>query len=268
MRSIEGVGVDDVAAAYGGSQADFYRLLFGELLHVGGMAASADLAKRGSVVAGMRGVDMCCGLGAAMRFLVRTLNVESMVGVDVTPRNVERGQERCRVEGLDGRVQLLLADATETGLPPASADFIWAEDAWCYVPDKAKLVAEAARLVRPGGTIAFTDWVEGPVPLEGAEAERFLRMMRFATLADIADYRRLLSACRCEATAYEDTGRMPAHFDLYVEMIDKQLGYDALATVDYRPELLSVLTDNLRFIGALAHAGKLIQARFIAHRPA
>src|SRR5271169_4797733 len=98
MRSIEGVGVDDVAAAYGGPQADLYRLLFGELLHVGGMAASADLAERAGVAAGMRGVDLCCGLGAAMRFLARTRDVASMVGVDVTPRNIERGQEQCRVE--------------------------------------------------------------------------------------------------------------------------------------------------------------------------
>ena len=28
--------------------------------------------------------------------------------------------------------------------------------------DKKRLIAEAARLVKPGGTIAFTDWVEGP----------------------------------------------------------------------------------------------------------
>jgi len=27
------------------------------------------------------------------------------------------------------------------------ADFVWGEDAWCYVLDKAKLISEAARLV-------------------------------------------------------------------------------------------------------------------------
>ena len=268
MRSIDGLAPGDVAAAYGGAQADLYRLLFGELLHIGGMAASADLAERAGVGAGLAGVDLCCGLGAAMRFLVRMRNVTSMVGVDLTPRNVERGNERCGAEGLAGSVRLLLADATGTGLPPASADFVWGEDAWCYVPDKARLIGEAARLVRPGGVIAFTDWVEGPLPLDDAEAERFLRMMRFATLADIADYRRLLAAFGCEATVAEDTCRMAAHFDLYVEMIEKQLAFDALATVDYRPELLAVLTDNLRFIGGLAHAGKVIQARFIARRRA
>jgi SAM-dependent methyltransferase len=31
----------------------------------------------------------------------------------------------------------------------------WSEDAWCYVADKPKLIAEAVRMVRPGGVIAF-----------------------------------------------------------------------------------------------------------------
>jgi hypothetical protein len=31
------------------------------------------------------------------------------------------------------------------------------EDAWCYVVDQAKPIAEAARLVKPGGLIAFTE---------------------------------------------------------------------------------------------------------------
>jgi SAM-dependent methyltransferase len=54
------------------------------------------------------------------------------------------------------------------------ADFIWGEDAWCYVTDKPKLIAEAERLVRGGGVIAFADWVEGPTGLSMGEAQRFL----------------------------------------------------------------------------------------------
>ena len=62
------------------------------------------------------------------------------------------------------------ADA-ESVLAAGSADFVWGEDAWCYVTDKPKLIAEAARVVKSGGTIAFTDWVEGPAGLTDAEAD-------------------------------------------------------------------------------------------------
>ena len=162
------------------------------------MKASLDLAARAEIAAGSSGIDLCCCNGAGMRFLVRSRNVASMVGVDATEAVVERGRRFTREEGLDDRVRFVLADACHSGLPSASADFIWSEDAWCYVPDKPTLIAEAARLVRRGGVIAFTDWVEGPAGLSDSEAQRFLGMMTFANVEDIGGYAKLLSASGCE----------------------------------------------------------------------
>ncbi len=189
-----------------------------------------------------------------------------MVGVDATESVVERGRNLCRAEGLDDRIQFVVADACNTGLPSGSADFVWGEDAWCYVPDKPKLIAEAARLVRPGGVIAFSDWVEGPVELTEAEAQRLLSMMTFANIEDIEGYRRLLSHNGCEVTAAEDTGRLAPYMDLYLDMIEMQLTYDVLATLAFSKELLEALTDTFRVLRDMSRAGKFVQARFIARR--
>jgi SAM-dependent methyltransferase len=102
----------------------------------------------------------------------------------------------------------------------ASADFVWSEYAWCYVADKPKLIAEAARIVCPGGVIAFTDWVEGARGLTDSEAQRFLAMMTFANVENLAGYVDLLSGGGCEVQVAEDTGRFPSHVDLYLNMID------------------------------------------------
>jgi len=161
-----------------------------------------------------------------MRELVRFRNVASMVGVDATARNVKRGQHLCRGEGLDDRIRLVLADACNSGLPTGRADFVWGEDAWCYVPDKAKLIGETARLLRQSGMIAFTDWVEGPVELTDTEAQRFLRTMSFANVQDVEGYVRLLSQNGSEVRVAEDTGRFPSYFVLSLEMIEMQLTYD------------------------------------------
>ena len=72
-----------------------------------------------------------------------------------------------RKKGLADRITFVEANVCATGLPDGSFDFVWGEDAWCYVEDKTKLIAEAARLLKPGGTIAFTDWMEGPVTMSG-----------------------------------------------------------------------------------------------------
>ena len=65
------------------------------------------------------------------------------------PAVVGSGRQRCAAEGLADRITFTLADACRTGLPPAQFDFVWGEDAWCYVVDKPALIAEAARLVKP-----------------------------------------------------------------------------------------------------------------------
>ena len=59
-------------------------------------------------------------------------------------------------------------------------DFVWSEDAWCHVPDKADLIATAVRLVKPGsGIIAFTDWVEGNTKMTEDEYQQYLNILTY-----------------------------------------------------------------------------------------
>ena len=154
MQTLAEVGLADVQAVYDGAEGDLWELVMGEQIHIGGMASSMDLAERAGIAEGSSGVDFCCCNGAGMRFLVRFRNVARMTGVDATARIVERGRERTEAEGLSDRIEFIVGDASASGLPDESADFVWGEDAWCYVEDKARLVSEAARVVRPAGKIA------------------------------------------------------------------------------------------------------------------
>jgi SAM-dependent methyltransferase len=266
VKQAAGIGLDDVNTVYSGPEGDLWELLMGQQIHVGGCKSSLDLAERAGIGPGLHGVDLCCCNGAGMRLLVRFRQVASMIGVDATAAVVERGRARSQTEGLAERVRLVLADVCNSGLPTASADFVWGEDAWCYVTDKERLIHEAVRIVKPGGTIAFTDWVEGPAGLSDAEAERFLRFMKFPNVQDITGYAALLAGHGCDVRSAEDTGRFPAYMDLYLNMVDMQLTYDALRLVSFDPGRLEALAREMAFLQELAHAAKVIQARFIAHR--
>jgi SAM-dependent methyltransferase len=189
-----------------------------------------------------------------------------MRGVDATPKVVERGQQRCQAAGLDKKISFMLGNVCASGLPSASADFVWGEDAWCYVVDKAKLVAEAARLVKPGGLIAFTDWIEGPAGLSAQEAERFLAFMKFPSIQDLKGYKDLLTANGCQVQVAEDTGRFAPYVDLYLDMLNKQLTYDALQIIGFDMVLMQTLGGEMVFMQQLAHAGKIAQGIFIARK--
>jgi len=266
MKAVADIGLTDVKAVYSGPEGDLWELIMGQQIHIGGLRSSLELAERAGIGAGMRGIDLCCCNGAGMRALIRVLNVAAMTGVDATPTVVDRGRERSAAEGLADRIDFVLADVCATGLPSASADFVWGEDAWCYVTAKPALIAEAARLVKPGGVIAFTDWVEGPSGLSQAEAERFLRFMKFANVQDIQGYARLLEGSSCEVAVAEDSGRFPRAMDLYMEMIDFQFTYDALRIIGFDQDRMQALAGEMTFLRDLAHAGKVAQGRFVARR--
>lgn len=268
MKAIEGIGLADVQQVYSGPEGRLWELIMGEQVHIGGLPSSMDLAESAGIKPEWRGVDLCCCSGAGMRFLVRFCNVAYMIGVDATGTMVELGRQRCEEENLSDRIAFVEADVCDSGLPDASADFVWGEDAWCYVVDKETLCREATRIVKPGGIIAFTDWVEGPNGLTAAEAERFLHFMKFPNMQDLDSYQTLLQQAGCEIVAARDTGRFHKHIELYISMLEMQLGFDALKIVGFNQEILAGLGAEMHFTRELAAKGKLAQGLFVARRKA
>jgi SAM-dependent methyltransferase len=266
MRTNTRIRPQDVLTVYNGAEGRLWELIMGEQIHIGGLTSSLELARAASIECGSQGIDLCCCTGAGMRFLLRFVSVKAMRGVDMCPTMIDLGRQRCREQGWDGRIDFVQAEATDTGLPAGQADFIWGEDAWCYVPDKRRLVAEAARLVRPGGTIAFTDWVEGPQPLTASEAERFMTFMKFPSLATVADYQALLEEQHGMVVTATDTGRFAPYVALYIDMLQRQLTTDALALVGYDTKVMEMLAGEMAFTLQLAQAGKLSQAMVVARK--
>ena len=64
----------------------------------------------------------------------------------------------------------------------------------------------------------------------------------------------------------EDTGRFAPYVDLYLQMVDMQLTYDALRIIGFDIEAMGAMAGEFAFMQELAHAGKIAQGRFIARR--
>lgn len=260
------IGLNEVQAVYDGPEGDLWELIMGQQIHIGGFKSSMDLSERAAIAGAAQGVDLCCCNGAGMRFLARFRNVHNMTGVDATTTVVERGRQRVAREGLAERIRFVQADVTHSGLESGAADFVWGEDAWCYVVDKPALIREAARLVKPGGTIAFTDWVLGSTPMSAEESQRYLSFMKFPNVESIPGYRKLLQENGCEVIEASDTGRFAPYVDLYLAMVDQQLTYDALNILNFDTGMLQAVAGEMMFLGQLAKDGKIAQGRFIARK--
>lgn len=267
MHATAAIDLDTVRAVYSGAEYRLWELIMGEQIHIGGLESSMALADAATVAPGSRGIDLCCCTGAGMRFLLRFRDVAFMTGVDATPEVIAIGKERSQAEGLLGRIEFVLADACNTDLEDECADFVWGEDAWCYVADKPALIREAVRLVRPGGVVAFTDWIAGDVPMEADEAERLLLFMKFPTFISVQEYVALLEEAGMHLEHAADTGRFAPCVDLYVKAASGQFAYDVSRLLGFDNGLIGAVSEGMRFMQGLAHDGKLAQAMFVARKP-
>ena len=102
-------------------------------------------------VAGLDVVELGCGTAYVSGWLAR--RGARPVGVDVTPAQLDTAR-RCQ-ERFGVSFPLVEADAQDVPLPAESFDLAVSEygaSLWC---DPARWVAEAARLLRPGGRLVF-----------------------------------------------------------------------------------------------------------------
>jgi SAM-dependent methyltransferase len=114
-------------------------------------------------------VDLGCGRGGPGLWLAAQAGAE-LIGVDGSRVAVQDARERVSLfEGV-ASARFEVADVTQTGLPTACADAVVSIDVFQLVGDKAAMITEMSRLLRPGGTVVLTTW-EG----SGEVDERFPR---------------------------------------------------------------------------------------------
>jgi hypothetical protein len=96
------------------------------------------------------------------------------------------------------------------------------------------------------------------------ESQRYLSFMKFPNVLDLDDYRALLEESGCRVETAEDTRRFASHVDLYLNMLNMQLTYDALKVIGFDMNLMQALGGEMGFVQQLAHEGKISQGRFVA----
>lgn len=268
MKKLD-IGLPEVQNVYDGAEGVLWELVMGEQIHIGGFAESMVMAQKAGIKEGDKVLDLCSALGAGLRFLVKNFKVQGY-GLDGTQTMYEKAQKRAEEEGLADKIEFKLGNVMEIPWPDNTFDVVWGEDAWCYVSDKEKLIQEAARVLKPGGTLAFSDWIEGSVPFTEEEAERVCNNamgMTFPYLETQKGYEDLITKYGLTLKSSEDLNEHFAEMiDLYIAYLTKQLLYDALKIVGDNMEFFQAKGAEMQFWSQMAHAKKFSRGRWIASK--
>jgi demethylmenaquinone methyltransferase / 2-methoxy-6-polyprenyl-1,4-benzoquinol methylase len=100
-----------------------------------------------------RALDVATGTGAVAIELARWI-AAPIVGLDQSHPMVRRGIDRVARAGLSRRIRFVLAQGERLPFPEATFDAVTFSYLLRYVESPAQTLAELARVLRPGGTMA------------------------------------------------------------------------------------------------------------------
>ena len=230
--------------------------------HFGGLEAVDVLAEKAGIDASSRVLDVCSGMGGPARYLAHRRGCR-VTGLDITKSRHEAAVRLTALVRLDHLVDLRLGNALDMPFADATFDVVIGQEAFAHVPHKPRLIAECARVVRPGGIIAFTDILRCD-GLSAAELERLQSGMTFQSLESLEGYSQLLAERGCALLVRDDlsawwTEVLKRRLEMYRSLKDTTVAKFGVAH-------FQEWDDTYAFFVGLFAAGRLGGGRFVARR--
>tara|TARA_B100000482_G_C12508259_1_gene259438 strand:- start:108 stop:812 length:705 start_codon:yes stop_codon:yes gene_type:complete len=92
-----------------------------------------------------------------MRNIARFTRAQ-VTGITINQFQVDRGNALCASEGVAHLAKSVQGDFMALPFPEASFDGVYAIEATCHAPDRAKCYGEIFRVLKPGATFACYEW--------------------------------------------------------------------------------------------------------------
>lgn len=176
--------------------AEATRALTARMVHAAGLDAAGPHS--------VRVLDVGCGSGTPASELAINFGVE-VVGITTSAVGVEAATERVAALGLDG-VTFEQRDGMDNGFDGESFDIVWTLESAHLMRDRGSLIAECARVLRPGGTMVLCDllrWREIPFTEVRERREDFATLRAAFGDAHFESLSYYAQACRSEGLDVE-----------------------------------------------------------------
>ncbi|MEV5884912.1 methyltransferase domain-containing protein [Streptomyces sp. NPDC052020] len=155
---------------------------------------------------GHRVLDVGCGVGRPALRVARETGAD-VTGISISRHQIDLANAGARAEGLQDRVRFHHADAMDLAYDTASFDRVWALESMLHMPDRARVVQEMARVLRPGGRLVIADAVVREEPADEASriaVDRFCAAIHAASLERLDAYPALVTQAGLRLTDITD----------------------------------------------------------------
>ncbi|MEF3275528.1 MAG: class I SAM-dependent methyltransferase [Chloroflexus sp.] len=130
-------------------------------------------------------LDAGCGAGASANYIAAR-HQGTVIGLTLVPEQAKRARR-------GGRAAFLCADYAAAPLRDASCDVVWMLESLCHASDKLALLAEIARLLRPGGRLVVADRFAARPDLQPTERDALRAWLRPWAMPDLVTVDELIA---------------------------------------------------------------------------
>ncbi len=148
-------------------------LLDGESLESAIVAQHEMLIREAGIGAGMRVLDVGCGIGGPARSIARRSGAH-VRGLNIVPMQLALARKLTEREGLASQVDFVLGDGMRMPFAPDQFDVVYLTESGCHMPDKGAFYREVTRVLKPGGVFIGWDWMQKR-PASTQEVERYVQ---------------------------------------------------------------------------------------------
>ncbi len=115
---------------------------------------AARLANHAGIRAGQRVLDVACGTGVVAITAAR--RGATVTALDLTPELLARARENARIAGVS--IDFHEGDVEQLPFEASAFDVVVSQYGHIFAPRPEVAIAEMLRVLKPGGTIAFSTW--------------------------------------------------------------------------------------------------------------
>lgn len=255
--------IADVNDIYSGPVGILWEMLMGEQIHVGGEKETSILAEKAGIKKEITVLDICSALGGPARYLARKYGCR-VTGLDATKKMIDEAIKRTKNEPVSNLIDYRLGNALDLPFKSETFDVVWGQDAWCYITDKERLIAESYRVLKPGGIIAFTDWLQVG-NMTQHEWNNLNSFMAFPYIETLNGYENILKNTGFNVLEKEDLSiDFTKHCQIYQTILRKDLKESIIK--NYNQEMFEAADNGLNLWVKAANERKVGRGRIIGKK--
>ena len=168
-------------------------------------------------------IDLGGGFSGSARYLASTYGCHVTV-VNLSETENQRGRKMNKEQGLDHLIDVIDGSYDDVPFDDNHFDVVWSEDAFLHSDQKEKVIQEAARILKPGGDLIFTD----PMQTDNCDEsvlQPIYGRLNLSEMGSPAEYRRMANEAGLKEVAFDELSEhLARHYQRVLEETEKKEG--------------------------------------------